>query len=562
PQAGGPAGTRSPAVAKLAAITSTPAAGPPQGEPLPVLEAIDDLPAASGVTAEHLPALETGSALHPGARPLRPGARQSLQARPKRKKPGTIPPYVWTWSALGSVLFVLLAAVLSSIFPAAGLVFAILFLAVGLIVSTVAGVWLLCIAFMEDVVCGLLYLFLPFYSLYYVITRWSAVKVQFLSTMGGSALMFAGLFFLVLGIVDQAKTAAPGGGPFASAGQAAGAPVSGGDAGGQYGASSSAGQPGGLTGSTAHNPPALAPAVAAADPTAPFNLRDVRFPAFAERGPSRSQWAGIDWFEIHLGPTPPSTPGHGGKLWLYLPQGQHAAKTLPCVMIAPGGSVLFTGMGLAEGGRAEHLPYVQNGFAVIAYELDGALPVPDTTSDAHYAEAYHAFRTSRAGLVNARIAMEYVLNKVPEVDPERIYAAGHSSAATHALLFAAHEPRIKGCVAFAPAVDVPTSLLPVTSNPGILQVMPGIQDFAVQSSPHTHEARLNCPVLLFCAQDDSQAVVQGSSAMATRLRQQGKPVELIVTPSGGHHQSMIGVGIPKAIEWFKKLAQPANQPGP
>ena len=43
---------------------------------------------------------------------------------------------------------------------------------------------------------------------------------------------------------------------------------------------------------------------------------------------------------------------------------------------------------------------------------------------------------AQAGLVNARNALEFVLARVPEVDPKRIYAAGHSSAGTLALLFA------------------------------------------------------------------------------------------------------------------------------
>ena len=54
----------------------------------------------------------------------------------------------------------------------------------------------------------------------------------------------------------------------------------------------------------------------------------------------------------------------------------------------------------------------------------------------------------QAGLANARTALEFALAKVPKLDAKRIYVAGHSSAATLALLFASHEPRIKACAAW------------------------------------------------------------------------------------------------------------------
>jgi hypothetical protein len=43
---------------------------------------------------------------------------------------------------------------------------------------------------------------------------------------------------------------------------------------------------------------------------------------------------------------------------------------------------------------------------------------------------------------------------VPCSDPERIYIAGNGTAGTLALLCAAHEPRVKGCIAYAPVTDV------------------------------------------------------------------------------------------------------------
>jgi hypothetical protein len=48
------------------------------------------------------------------------------------------------------------------------------------IVQAACGLHLLVLAFKEDVLVGVLYLFVPFYSLYFVITRWSRCRQTFL----------------------------------------------------------------------------------------------------------------------------------------------------------------------------------------------------------------------------------------------------------------------------------------------------------------------------------------------------------------------------------------------
>ena len=141
-------------------------------------------------------------------------------------------------------------------------------------------------------------------------------------------------------------------------------------------------------------------------------------------------------------------------LYFYLPPGDHPPGSLPCVLIAPAGSILITGMDLGEGDRKEHLPYVRAGFAVLSYSLDGHVPDRKAASDAQIRQASQEFLAAKAGLTNAKVALEWLTARVPEVDADRIYAAGHSSAGTLALLLAENEPRIKKCAAFAPRSDV------------------------------------------------------------------------------------------------------------
>ena len=45
------------------------------------------------------------------------------------------------------------------------------------------------------------------------------------------------------------------------------------------------------------------------------------------------------------------------------------------------------------------------------------------------------------GLVNGKIAIDYIMAKVPEIDPGQLFACGHSSAAVVALNFAAGDTR-------------------------------------------------------------------------------------------------------------------------
>ena len=53
-------------------------------------------------------------------------------------------------------------------------------LLLGCLVAMVVGaIGMLIVPFRESVVCGLLYIFLPFYALYYLVTRWDDMKKWF-----------------------------------------------------------------------------------------------------------------------------------------------------------------------------------------------------------------------------------------------------------------------------------------------------------------------------------------------------------------------------------------------
>jgi dipeptidyl aminopeptidase/acylaminoacyl peptidase len=278
----------------------------------------------------------------------------------------------------------------------------------------------------------------------------------------------------------------------------------------------------------------------------PARLRSAAVPArFPGLGRAREIEPGIPCYEVSL----PRETG-ASRLWIYLPR-RPGRKKLPCILIAAAGSRLFDGMALGDGDRPEHLPYARAGFAVVAYEIDGALP--DHPSSREILAAARAFEEADAGRVNAREALEYALAKLPGVDPRRLYTAGHSSAATLSLLVAEHEPRIKACIAYAPVCDVPARLgnrLIEALSPAL----PGYREFIERSSPRTSVARLRCPVFLFHADDDMNVPTHQVADFAAALQRTNPRVTFVQVPHGDHYHSMIQQGIPHAIRWLRHLS--------
>jgi dienelactone hydrolase/ribosomal protein S27E len=269
-----------------------------------------------------------------------------------------------------------------------------------------------------------------------------------------------------------------------------------------------------------------------------------------QRSPLRDISPGVVGYDVQLG-IPPESPGHADQLYIYLPQGEHAKRSLGCVLIAAAGGNLLRGAALGDSDRKEHFPYAKAGFAVVAYETDGDLSSEETRNPKAGARAYHEFAATEGGLVNARNAIRYISENIPEVDPARIYAVGHSSAGTLALLVAENEPAIEGCVAFAAVTDTVQDSAEIMRMTG-----PGADEmhsFIRRTSPRTNEANLNCPVFLFHAMDDNRVPPSHSKEFAKRLKQLGKQVTVETVPTGGHFNAMIQVGVPRAVQWLCAL---------
>jgi dienelactone hydrolase len=234
------------------------------------------------------------------------------------------------------------------------------------------------------------------------------------------------------------------------------------------------------------------------------------------------------------------------NVWIYLPEKPKKEK-IACVLIAPAGSRLIDGAGLGEGDRPEHIPYIKAGFAVVAYDIDDE---PKDDSDESTIEAARAFKSSNAGLINQKIALDYALAKFPIINSEQIFVVGHSSAATHALLVAANEPRIKGVIAYSPATDIEKFI-----GEGLVvfdDYISGFQRFISQSSPINNVSKINIPAFIFHAEDDSTVSIKMTEEFVEKLKKNNSDVTFVRAKSGDHYYSMIKQGIPKGIEWLNR----------
>ena len=301
---------------------------------------------------------------------------------------------------------------------------------------------------------------------------------------------------------------------------------------------------------------------ASAAASQPFPVATLKTPNFPELGaPQIIPQTDIRVFHVDLTAANIQNPQPAArmKMQIYLPPGEHAARSLGCVLVAPAGTNLLTGNDIdAPDYHNETLPYAQAGYVAIFYSLDGGITDNADDSTDEMAAGYTQFSAAYAGLANSRAALEFALARLPQVNPQRIFAAGHSSAGTLALLFAEHEPRLKGCIAYAPATDLEERLDLAVRLFHVTQQFPGIVDFVKRSSPKTHISQMKCPVFLFGAADDDNVELADVQKFATELSGVRKDVVIKTTPTGGHYDSMINPGIGQAIEWMKSL--PGEQP--
>jgi dipeptidyl aminopeptidase/acylaminoacyl peptidase len=236
-------------------------------------------------------------------------------------------------------------------------------------------------------------------------------------------------------------------------------------------------------------------------------------------------------------------PSGGGRAWIYLPD-QAAGDRIPVVLVGPAGSHLVDGMTLGEGDRREHIPYARAGFAVVSFDIPGM-----ATTDDEFVQAAREFKNGEGGVLNARDALQLALDRFPRLDSNNVFVAGHSSAATLALTLCARLERLRGCVAYAPDVDLIKSRGEIAD---ILEAyIPGERAFLATISPIELVDQIRSPVMIFNARDDDVVPIAEIDNYAQRAERAHVTVSRVVVARGGHYQSMIDEGIPAGIAWMR-----------
>lgn len=239
------------------------------------------------------------------------------------------------------------------------------------------------------------------------------------------------------------------------------------------------------------------------------------------------------------------------QVWLYVPEG--ATGGLPAVLIGPAGSPQIHGMALAEGDRAEHLPWVEAGYVVIAYDIEGS--VGDGASDEELVSAVERFRDADYGVADASLALDVALARPGLVDPTRVVTVGHSSAAGLAILVAARDERVAACVAFAPAADI-SERLGAEWMAYLSDAVPDFDTFVRDASARSVVDTITRPVFLFHADDDQNVPADSFDSFdsfAGALSSANGQVSVHTVSTGGHYDSMVEQGIPLAIAWTDEL---------
>lgn len=287
-----------------------------------------------------------------------------------------------------------------------------------------------------------------------------------------------------------------------------------------------------------------------------FQVTNIPIPEFQDLSAMRSMAAGVTNVMCGESATKPGKqPGSQMQFAYFEPVGTHPSKSLPCVIMANGGTVLMSGIDAPSSSRNPDVSqYIAAGFAVLGISLDGKITNLAKPSLQDLRLAYSEFREAQAGLVNVRNGVEFLKQKVPQVDPNRLFVAGHSSAGTLALLAAAFEPRLKGCVAYCPASDGATLMRGFLNDPRAEIAYPGITQFAKRVSPISHVASVSCPIFLFHAADDQTIPVSDSRRLHQLLDSQGKRNTYVEVPTGAHDIAVVQQGIPSALQWLRPLA--------
>ncbi|EAQ81825.1 alpha/beta hydrolase family protein [Blastopirellula marina] len=256
-------------------------------------------------------------------------------------------------------------------------------------------------------------------------------------------------------------------------------------------------------------------------------------------------------------------PGSRMQLRIYLPPGEHADKTLSCVVMPPARANVVAGYPVfPTASFFEAKPFVEAGYVVIVFSLDGQLPkdafdLPKDEYKKYLNRARKRFDDACFGVANGRAAIEYAVRNLPQVDPQQIYVAGIEAAGSAALLLAENEPRLAGCIALAPCIDI---------EERAREYLSPWDSVDREQLPSSHADRIQCPVFLFDGKGDPAETIDEIPFFYELLKEHHVNVTLDQVESKDMEGSIMDIGVSHAVDWLKQQADPmkdnSEQPEP
>jgi dienelactone hydrolase len=250
---------------------------------------------------------------------------------------------------------------------------------------------------------------------------------------------------------------------------------------------------------------------------------------------------------------------HVSRFLVFMPT-QPAKAKLPCIFVAPSATAPLYGQTIDEETVVywRYINYAKAGYAVIAYDIDGYIDQIGrineatlvTQPDKLVISSLKAYKASDAGVLNAKLAIDYAVARLPQIDPDAMYVAGAGAGGTTSLMVAATDKRIKAAIAYSPTIDIPKQYSSLVET--ISKTVPGYKDFIDRSSPHRNIEKMNKPIFIFHDDRLTETSLEDTTNFVALVKKNNPSISLTHDrdkefPNG---DDMTSTSIKQSIEWL------------
>jgi dipeptidyl aminopeptidase/acylaminoacyl peptidase len=199
----------------------------------------------------------------------------------------------------------------------------------------------------------------------------------------------------------------------------------------------------------------------------------------------------------------------------------------------PGVLFLHNGFAFGDDDWEQSRPFRDAGFVVLTPMLRGENGQPGS---------YSMFYDE----VDDALAAADALAARPNVDPNRIYVAGHSTGGTIALLAALTSKRFLAAATFSGSPD---QVKWAQDQQFVIPFNPNDQREYQMRSPLAFPKSFKCPTRLYYG-DEEIFFMFSTPALARKAKANGQDVEAVEVP--GDHMSMVDPAMRQAIQFFQQ----------